>query len=86
MEYLELIGTAAFALSGAMIAIDKGADLFGVLFLSVITALGGGIIRDLLLGSVPPAMFTNYRFVTVALLCGLALFILAYSNMERRFI
>ena len=83
MEYLELIGTAAFALSGAMIAIDKGADLFGVLFLSVITALGGGIIRDLLLGSVPPAMFTNYRFVTVAILCGLALFILAYSNMER---
>lgn len=83
MEFLEIIGTAAFAISGAMIAIDKGADLFGVLFLSVITALGGGIIRDVLLGSVPPAMFTNYRFVSVALLCGLAIFILAYSNIER---
>ena len=83
MELLEFLGTAAFAVSGAMIAIDKGADLFGVLFLSVITALGGGVIRDVLLGSTPPAMFTNYRFVTVALLCGLVIFIMAYANMER---
>ena len=83
MELLEFLGTAAFAVSGAMIAIDKGADLFGVLFLSVITALGGGVIRDVLLGSTPPAMFTNYRFVTVALLCGLVIFLLAYANMER---
>ena len=46
MEILEIIGTAAFAISGAMIAIDKGADIFGVLFLALITALGGGVIRD----------------------------------------
>lgn len=83
MNFLEIIGTAAFAISGAMIAIDKGADIFGVLFLSVITALGGGIIRDLLLGSTPPAMFTNYSFVAVALFCGLCIFLLAYSNIER---
>ena len=83
MNFLEIIGTAAFAISGAMIAIDKGADIFGVLFLSVITALGGGIIRDLLLGSTPPAMFTNYSFVAVALFCGLSIFLLAYSNIER---
>ena len=83
MEILEIIGTAAFAISGAMIAIDKGADIFGVLFLAVITALGGGIIRDTLLGNTPPMMFTSYKFVAVAVLCALTLFIIAYSNIER---
>ena len=83
MEFLEILGTAAFAISGAMIAIDKGADIFGVIFLALITALGGGIIRDLLLGNTPPIMFTSYKFVAVAVLCGLCLFMLAYSNMER---
>lgn len=83
MELLEIIGTAAFAVSGAMIAIDKGADIFGVLFLAVITALGGGIIRDILLGSIPPAMFTNYRFVAIAVVCALIIFIIAYSDIKR---
>ena len=83
MQTLEIIGTAAFAISGAMIAVDKGADIFGVLFLSLITALGGGVIRDTLLGNTPPTMFTSYMYVTVALLCGLAIFILAWSNIER---
>lgn len=83
MQYLEIIGTAAFAISGAMIAIDKGADIFGVLFLALVTALGGGVIRDTMLGNTPPMMFTNYTYVSVALVCGLAIFILAYSNMDR---
>ena len=83
MEILEIIGTAAFALSGAMVAIDKGADIFGVLFLSVITALGGGIIRDTLLGNTPPIMFTSYMYVAVAAGCGLLIFALAYANIER---
>ena len=83
MQFLELIGTAAFSISGAMIAVDKGADIFGVLFLALITALGGGVIRDTLLGNTPPMMFTSYMYVTVALFCGLAIFILAYSNIER---
>jgi uncharacterized membrane protein YeiH len=83
MQSLEILGTAAFAISGAMIAIDKGADIFGVLFLSLITALGGGVIRDTLLGNTPPVMFTSYMYVTVALVCGLAIFILAWTNIER---
>ena len=83
MQFLELIGTAAFAISGAMIAVDKGADIFGVLFLSLITALGGGVIRDALLGNTPPMMFTSYVYVTVALLCGLLIFAIAYTNIER---
>jgi len=83
MQALEIIGTAAFAISGAMIAIDKGADLFGVLFLALITALGGGVIRDVLLGNVPPVMFTSYMYVAVAVLCGLVIFAVAYSDIRR---
>lgn len=83
MEFIEIIGTAAFAIAGAMIAIDKGADLFGVIFLSLVASLGGGVIRDLLLGNTPPVMFTSYKFVSVALVCALIIFIIAYSNIER---
>ena len=82
MEYLELIGVAAFAITGAMAAMEKGADIFGVLFLSLITALGGGVLRDLLLGFTPPAMFTSYLYVSVALLCGLLLFISAWVRKD----
>jgi len=83
IEFIEIFGVAAFAISGAMIAIDKGADLFGVIFLALIASLGGGIIRDVLLGKIPPTMFTSYRFVLVAVLCALTIFIIAYSNIER---
>ena len=50
----EWIGTAAFAVSGAMVAIDKKTDIFGVLLLAVFTALGGGTVRDILIGHFPP--------------------------------
>jgi len=83
MEFIEIIGIAAFAIAGAMVAIDKGADLFGVIFLSLVASLGGGVIRDLLLGNTPPVMFTSYKFVSVALVCALGIFIIAYSNIER---
>ena len=66
MFVLELIGAAAFAVSGAMVAIEKKADIFGVLFLAVTTALGGGVIRDVLLGWFPPRMFTSYAYVAIA--------------------
>ena len=83
MEYIEFIGAAAFAISGAMAAIDKRADIFGVLFLAVITALGGGVLRDVLLGQFPPRMFTSYEYILVALLCALALFLDAFIRREK---
>ncbi len=70
---MELIGTVAFAFSGAMLAIRKEMDLFGVCVLGVTTAVGGGMIRDLLLGSIPPAMFRNPLYTLVAL--GVSLFL-----------
>lgn len=83
MEALELIGVAAFAASGAMAAVDKKADIFGVLFLAVITALGGGIIRDILLGHLPPRMFTSYVYIALALVCAVLVFFDAYLRREK---
>lgn len=79
----EWIGTAAFAVSGAMVAVDKRNDLFGVMLLAVITALGGGTIRDILIGCFPPRMFLNGRYVLLAVVCALAVFVLARIFKER---
>lgn len=82
MFILELVGVAAFAISGAMVALEKRADAFGIVLLGVITALGGGIIRDLLLGNTPPVMFTSYTYVLVAAAAALAVFLAAYAHRE----
>ncbi len=60
-----------------MTAIERKLDLFGILLLSIVTALGGGTIRDVLLGHVPPRMFDSYEYVLMAVLCGLAVFLVA---------
>lgn len=79
----EWLGTAAFAISGAMVAIDTGMDLFGVIFLAMITALGGGTLRDVLIGYFPPRMFTNYQFLLLAVACAVTVFLLADLYKER---
>lgn len=80
---LEIIGIISFAISGAMIAIDKNADLFGVVVLALITAMGGGVMRDILLGMTPPVFFTSLVFVTIAIVTSLAVFAFAYAFKER---
>lgn len=75
---VEMMGTVAFATSGAMVAINKRVDIFGVLVLSSITALGGGCIRDILIGTLPPRMFSDYRYVTLAVAVALFVFLVAY--------
>lgn len=79
----EIIGTIAFAASGAMLAIDRGLDLFGVLFLGVITACGGGIMRDVILGIVPPSAFSNSIFVMVAAVTSVIVFLFAYLQRAK---
>ena len=74
----EMIGTVAFAISGAMVAIKKRVDIFGVLVLSTVTALGGGVVRDVIIGSLPPRMFSDYRYVLAALITALTVFIIAF--------
>ena len=83
MFVLELIGAAAFAVSGAMVAIEKKADIFGVLFLAVTTALGRGVIRDVLIGRIPPVMFVRYWYLLISVVAALAVFIDAYLRSEK---
>ena len=83
IDVFEYIGVAAFAICGAMAGIDRGADLYGVLFVAVITALGGGVIRDMMLGHLPPRMFSSFAYIGVALFFGLAVFLDAYIRTEK---
>ena len=78
----EMVGTVAFAISGAMVAIKKRVDVFGVVVLSAMTALGGGIVRDILIGHLPPTMFSDYRYVMVAVITSVIVFIIAYIFRE----
>lgn len=72
---LELIGTIAFAASGALTAMKKHMDLLGIIVLGVVTAIGGGIIRDLILGATPPFAFRDPLCAFVAIATSLLLFI-----------
>lgn len=71
---LDLCGTFVFALSGAMVGIKQQFDVFGVLVLSFAAANFGGIIRDLLIGAVPPPGISDWRYIAVPVLAGLAMF------------
>jgi uncharacterized membrane protein YeiH len=71
---LDLIGTFVFALSGAVAGVRERLDLFGVLVLSFAAASAGGIMRDLLIGAVPPAAISDWRYLAVSLLAGLVVF------------
>lgn len=73
----DMIGCVAFALSGAMTGLKYRLDLFGIVVLGVITALGGGMIRDLIIGCTPPMMFQNPKYAIVAIATSLLMFIIA---------
>lgn len=79
---LEIIGTIAFASSGAMVGIRKNMDIFGVIVLGVTTAVGGGGIRDLILGIHPPKMFHNFSYVGIAIVTSLLIFLVMYIKRE----
>lgn len=72
---LEIIGTVAFAVSGAMTGLSKKMDIFGVVILGLTTAVGGGAIRDIILGLTPPAMFTNPIYAAVAAVVSVIVFL-----------
>ncbi|SHK17151.1 trimeric intracellular cation channel family protein [Hespellia stercorisuis] len=79
---MELLGIIAFTISGAMVGIEKKMDLFGVMFLGITTAFGGGIIRDIMLGNLPPAMFESHRNIEIAAGTALLVFIIGYLTRE----
>ncbi len=71
---LDLVGTFVFALSGAMAGVKRKLDLFGVLVLSFVAANTGGIIRDVLIGAIPPGAVNDWRYLGVSLAAGVVTF------------
>ena len=72
---LEVIGTLAFAASGTLTGLKKNMDIFGVAILGLTTAVGGGVIRDVILGNTPPATFQNPIYASLAIVTALVLFL-----------
>jgi uncharacterized membrane protein YeiH len=82
---LDLLGVFAFAITGGVLAVRRSLDLFGVLVLATITGLGGGMLRDVLIGAVPPAALQEWPYLLMPVLAGLVTFRfhLAVSRAER---
>lgn len=74
---IELLGVIAFAISGAMVAIRRKTDLFGVILLAIITACGGGLTRDVVFSFSPPAVFHSQHHLIICILVALLVFICA---------
>ena len=80
---LDLAGTLVFALSGAMAGVKRKLDLFGVLVLSFVAANAGGIVRDILIGAVPPGAVNDWRYLGVSLVAGIVTFYFPSAIMQR---
>jgi uncharacterized membrane protein YeiH len=74
IQTLDLVGTFVFALSGAVLGTRRNMDVFGVLVLAFVTAVSGGILRDLLLGAVPPEAIANWHALAISTIAGLFAF------------
>lgn len=80
---IEIIGTVAFAITGVITALEKKFDIFGALVLGTVTAVGGGIVRDLILGYTPPMAFRKSVYAITAVMTSLMVFIIAYFFGKR---
>lgn len=80
---MEIIGTVSFAMSGSIIAARYGLDLFGVVLVGCVTAVCGGILRDVFLGHLPPAIFSNPLLLGIAAAASLLVFAVFYLNARR---
>lgn len=80
----ELIGTAAFSIAGTLVAIRRELDIFGAVVVGTVTAVGGGCIRDILLGQFPPMMFKTSVYAALAAILAIVVFILEYIITARR--
>ena len=81
-EVLNLVGTFVFAVSGALLAVRKNYDIVGMAVLAGITAIGGGVIRDLVIGAIPPVAFTDSSYFWIPLLAT-ALTFFAHVQINR---
>jgi uncharacterized membrane protein YeiH len=81
---LEMAGTAAFAVSGALAASRKNMDIFGFCVLALMPAIGGGTVRDIIIGRVPVFWINDNRYVAVAIIAALIVFFTSYKPGSRR--
>lgn len=79
---MEIMGTIAFAASGAMVGIRKRMDIFGVCVLGFVTACGGGMVRDVILGITPPNVFRNPDYALVAVVTSMVVFAVIYVKRD----
>ena len=70
-DFIDLSGTFAFAISGAVAAKEKGLDVFGILVVAFTVACGGGIIRDVCIGAIPPAGLSDWRYLLVSVIAAI---------------
>ena len=82
MQILDLFGTMAFAVTGAFKAIEHKADIVGVIVLSTITGVAGGVIRDIIFGIFPPTVIINPWYLIVTIVSGIVIFFL-YPSLRR---
>ncbi|WP_195935833.1 trimeric intracellular cation channel family protein [Lactococcus lactis] len=82
--FLEILGTVAFAISGTVVGINHKLDIFGILVMSVITAVGGGIFRDLLLGATPPTALKSPFFIVISIIASIVAMFVALIIKSRR--
>ncbi len=75
LQFLEIMGTIAFAISGAVLGIRKGMDIFGVSILGLTTGVGGGIIRDLIVGNTPPLTFRDPTYLVISIITSIIVFL-----------
>ena len=80
---MEWIGTISFATSGALVAIRHSLDLFGVVTVGAITAVGGGVMRDVMIGNLPPKIFLNPIVLLVSIAVAVVTFLVAYVHRAR---
>lgn len=80
---IEIISITSYAISGSMAAVKKGMDTFGVVMIGVTTSVGGGMIRDIILGITPPKIFSNPIYAIVAAVISLITFIVIYRYAKR---
>ncbi len=85
LEVLDLVGIFVFGITGALVGVRKKLDVFGIQVLALVTGLGGGFIRDVLIGATPPAALVDWRYLVVPVAAGLITFFLhpGIGRLER---
>ena len=83
-QFLEILGTVAFAISGTVVGINRQLDLFGVLNMSVITAVGGGIVRDLCVGNIPPSTLKSPFYIIISIISSIIAMLVAVIIKKRK--